>query len=244
MELVARATPDGHTLLANTIPVVANPALFQKLPFHPEKDFAPISLIVNGPSVIVVHPAVAVRSVADLIALAKAKPGLVEIFFGRPRHADASRRGAFQVSVADRSRARAVQRRRAGACGGRGRRMRSELPDAARGERADRGGTVASDRSDQHETPADPAGGADGRRIRLAALRIPELGRVAGARGDAARGRQDPERACGACGACAGRSRAIRARRSGSRRRARPRIFAGRSPTRCGSGHASSRRWG
>jgi tripartite-type tricarboxylate transporter receptor subunit TctC len=78
MELVARATGDGHTLLANTIPIVANPALFQNLRFHPEKDFAPISLVVNGPSVIVVHPAVPVRSVAELIAAAKAKPGLVK----------------------------------------------------------------------------------------------------------------------------------------------------------------------
>jgi tripartite-type tricarboxylate transporter receptor subunit TctC len=78
MELVARATPDGHTLLANTIPVVANPALFQKLSFDPERDFAPISLLVNGPSVIVVHPALAARSVPDLIALAKAKAGLLK----------------------------------------------------------------------------------------------------------------------------------------------------------------------
>jgi tripartite-type tricarboxylate transporter receptor subunit TctC len=78
MELVARATADGHTLLANTIPIVANPALFRKLTFSPEKDLAPISLIVNGPSVIVVHPAVAVRNVAELVAAAKAKPGLVK----------------------------------------------------------------------------------------------------------------------------------------------------------------------
>lgn len=78
MELVARAPADGHTLLANTIPLVANAALFPKLPFHPQKDFAPISLIVNMPSILVVHPAVAARSVTELIALAKAKPGLIK----------------------------------------------------------------------------------------------------------------------------------------------------------------------
>jgi tripartite-type tricarboxylate transporter receptor subunit TctC len=58
--------------------MVANPALFRKLPFDPDKDFAPVSLVVNGPSVIVVHPPVAVRSVPELIAMAKAKPGLVK----------------------------------------------------------------------------------------------------------------------------------------------------------------------
>src|SRR6266508_4343017 len=80
MELVARAPADGYTLLANTIPLVANPALFPKLSFHPEKDFAPISLVVNGPRILVV----------------------------RRRHAHASRSGAFQVSRPGQSRARAV----------------------------------------------------------------------------------------------------------------------------------------
>ena len=77
MELVARAPADGYTLLANTAPLVANPALFPKLPFSPEKDFAPLSLVVTGPSVVVVHPSVPVRTLAELITLAKAKPGSI-----------------------------------------------------------------------------------------------------------------------------------------------------------------------
>jgi len=78
MEIVARATGDGYTLLANTIPLVANPSLFPKLPFDPEKDFAPVSLVVNGPSIIVAHPSVPVRNVKELIALAKARPGVIK----------------------------------------------------------------------------------------------------------------------------------------------------------------------
>ena len=78
MELVARSPADGYTLLANTVPLVANPSLFPKLPFDPEKDFAPISLVVIGPSIIVAHPSVPARSVAELVALAKARPGFIK----------------------------------------------------------------------------------------------------------------------------------------------------------------------
>jgi len=77
MEMVARAPADGYTLLANTAPLVANPALFPKLAFSPEKDFAPLSLVVTGPSVVVAHPSVPVTNLAGLVALAKAKPGSI-----------------------------------------------------------------------------------------------------------------------------------------------------------------------
>jgi tripartite-type tricarboxylate transporter receptor subunit TctC len=74
MEYVARAPADGYTLLINTVPTVANPALF-KLSFVPERDFAPISLVMNGPNVLVVHPSLPVRNVKAFVALAKARPG-------------------------------------------------------------------------------------------------------------------------------------------------------------------------
>jgi tripartite-type tricarboxylate transporter receptor subunit TctC len=77
MEVVARAPGDGYTLLANTAPLVANPALFPKLGFTPEKDFAPISLVVNGPVVVVAHPSLPVRDLQGLVRLAKAKPGAI-----------------------------------------------------------------------------------------------------------------------------------------------------------------------
>lgn len=71
--LVAKATPDGYTLLmANS--TIASPTLFKSLPFDVRKDLDPVSLIAIGPSVLVVHPAVPARNVKDLIALARAKP--------------------------------------------------------------------------------------------------------------------------------------------------------------------------
>jgi tripartite-type tricarboxylate transporter receptor subunit TctC len=75
-ELAARATPDGYTILmGNVAPNAINISLFKKIPFDPVKDFAPISLVALTPNILVVNPSVPVKSVKDLIALAKAKPG-------------------------------------------------------------------------------------------------------------------------------------------------------------------------
>jgi tripartite-type tricarboxylate transporter receptor subunit TctC len=74
-ELVARAPADGYTLLINTLPFVVNPALYPKMPFDTERDFAPVSLVGSSPFVLVVHPSVPAKSVRELIALAKAQPG-------------------------------------------------------------------------------------------------------------------------------------------------------------------------
>jgi len=75
-ELAARAAPDGYTLFLSTNGTVAiNPSLYKKLPYDAVKDFAPVSLIGVGPNVLVVHPSLPVKSVKELIALAKAHPG-------------------------------------------------------------------------------------------------------------------------------------------------------------------------
>lgn len=74
-ELVARSAPDGYTLLANTIPFVANAFLYSKLPYDPLNDFAPIMQVSSSPNVLVVHPSLPVRSVKELLALARSKPG-------------------------------------------------------------------------------------------------------------------------------------------------------------------------
>ncbi|MDB5865114.1 MAG: Tripartite-type tricarboxylate transporter, receptor component TctC [Betaproteobacteria bacterium] len=77
-ELAARANPDGYTLLmGNVAPNAINVSLFKKLPYDPVKDFAPVSLVAITPNILVVNPTVAVKSVKDLIALAKAKPGVL-----------------------------------------------------------------------------------------------------------------------------------------------------------------------
>lgn len=72
-EIVARATPDGYTMLmANS--TIAIPSLSTQLAFDIRKDFMPLSLVALGPSVLVVHPAVAANSLKDLLALAKGRP--------------------------------------------------------------------------------------------------------------------------------------------------------------------------
>jgi tripartite-type tricarboxylate transporter receptor subunit TctC len=74
-EAVAKAAPDGYTLLAVAASFTINPALHEKLPFDVMRDFAPISRLAALPHILVVHPTLPVKTVKDLIALAKAKPG-------------------------------------------------------------------------------------------------------------------------------------------------------------------------
>lgn len=78
MEIVARASPDGHTLVLGYIANLGTgPALNPKLPYDAIKDFAPISHIVSAPSIAVIHPSVAAKNLQDVIALARAKPGAI-----------------------------------------------------------------------------------------------------------------------------------------------------------------------
>jgi tripartite-type tricarboxylate transporter receptor subunit TctC len=73
---VAKAAPDGYTLLLGTSgPFVIHPSLYQRLPFDPAKDFAPISQLCFTPNILVVNNDVPARSVAELVALARAQPG-------------------------------------------------------------------------------------------------------------------------------------------------------------------------
>jgi tripartite-type tricarboxylate transporter receptor subunit TctC len=74
-ETVAKAAPDGYTLLCVAASFSINPSLHEKLPFDPVRDFAPITRLAALPHILVVHPSLAVKNVKDLVALAKAKPG-------------------------------------------------------------------------------------------------------------------------------------------------------------------------
>ena len=83
-EIVAKAPPDGSTLLMSPTTLAINPASYKKLPYEAARDFAPISQIASIPSVLVVHPSVPAKSVKELIALARERPG--EILYGSPGH--------------------------------------------------------------------------------------------------------------------------------------------------------------
>ncbi len=89
-DFVAKAPPDGHTLAYISAGHTMNPALHPKsLPYHPVRDFAPVSMIATGAQTLVVNPALPVRSVRELVALARAKPGQINFAssgVGGPMH--------------------------------------------------------------------------------------------------------------------------------------------------------------
>lgn len=76
-EIVATSPKDGYTLMVNGANFVTTPSLYSKVTYDPIKDFAPISLLSVAPNVLVVHPSLPAKSVKELIALAKARPGHV-----------------------------------------------------------------------------------------------------------------------------------------------------------------------
>jgi tripartite-type tricarboxylate transporter receptor subunit TctC len=76
VELAAKSAPDGYTLVMGHIGTFAvNPALYARLPYDPIRDFAPISLVAMVPNMLVVHPSLPVKSVKELIALSRSRPG-------------------------------------------------------------------------------------------------------------------------------------------------------------------------
>ena len=80
---VMQAAPDGYTLgIAAAGPMAVNPSLYDKLPYHPVKDFMPITNMVIYPLLLVTHPSVPAKTMAELLALARAKPGT--LFFASP----------------------------------------------------------------------------------------------------------------------------------------------------------------
>src|ERR1043166_3526459 len=74
-ELTANSPPDGYTILMVPAGFTINPALYPKLPYDPRRDFTPLAIVANVPNVLVVHPSLPVRSVRELIELARKRPG-------------------------------------------------------------------------------------------------------------------------------------------------------------------------
>ena len=81
IEIVAKAPPDGYTLLYYGSALWIGP-LFQKMSYDPVRDLAPVSMALSSPNILLVHPAVPAKSVKELIALAKAKPGVLNYASG------------------------------------------------------------------------------------------------------------------------------------------------------------------
>jgi tripartite-type tricarboxylate transporter receptor subunit TctC len=82
IEAAARATADGYTLLMTASTLVLNSVLYKKVPYDPVKDFAPITIAATAPNILIVNPNAPVKTVAELIALAKQKPGALS--YGTP----------------------------------------------------------------------------------------------------------------------------------------------------------------
>ena len=81
-EIVAKATPDGYTLLLYGSTIWLAPFLQQAISYNPERDFAAVTLPISAPNVLVVHPSLPVKGVKDLIALARAQPGVLNYASG------------------------------------------------------------------------------------------------------------------------------------------------------------------
>jgi tripartite-type tricarboxylate transporter receptor subunit TctC len=81
-DIASKAAPDGYTLLMITTTFVINPGLYPKLPYDPVASFTPVTQLNSQPNIIVVHPSMPAKTVADLIAMIRAKPG--EITFASP----------------------------------------------------------------------------------------------------------------------------------------------------------------
>ena len=76
LQALMQSDPDGYTIAASSdTPLVVNPWLYEKLPYQPLRDFVPVATLVRFPGMLAVHPSLPAHSVAELIALAKAKPG-------------------------------------------------------------------------------------------------------------------------------------------------------------------------
>jgi tripartite-type tricarboxylate transporter receptor subunit TctC len=79
-EVVAKAPPDGYTLLMGVSTLATNPVIYKKVPYNATTDFAPITLVLSAPNILVVHPSLPVKTVKELIWFAQARPG--ELNFG------------------------------------------------------------------------------------------------------------------------------------------------------------------
>ena len=186
--VVAAAAPNGYTLLVHSLAFAVSAALYSKLPFDAFKDFSPVSQIVISTSVVVVAPALGVKSVNELIALAKQKPGQINYAsagIGSGTHLNGEQfRFAAGINVAH-----VPYKGIAGSAPRHHDRAHTVFPHAhGSSAAAYQGRPFARARGDHRAARADAAGRADGCGGRSSRLRIPGVVRHVRA-GRARRGR-------------------------------------------------------
>ena len=81
-DAVAKAAPDGNTLLMSFTSHAINASLYPSLPFDPEKDFTPLTMVSTSPAILVAHPSLPANNIRELVALSKAKPGKLNFAIG------------------------------------------------------------------------------------------------------------------------------------------------------------------
>ncbi|MGQ0749645.1 MAG: tripartite tricarboxylate transporter substrate-binding protein [Betaproteobacteria bacterium] len=110
-DIVAKSAADGYTVLTATSAEVAlNVAVYEKMPYNPERDFAPVTLLATSPLVLAVHPSLPVKNVKEFIALAKKRPGEISYASGGAGPPPSRGRGMDEVDHKDRHHSRSVPR--------------------------------------------------------------------------------------------------------------------------------------
>ena len=187
---VARANPDGYTLLFTSTAIAVNPGLFANLPYDPIKDFAPISELVNAPNVLFVRPDSGINSIADLVARAKAEPNTFNYASPGRRHQVAPDRRTAEAARRDRHPAHPLSRRRTGDAGAGVGHGPACIGRARAGRAADQVRHGAGAGGHRRDALVLAAGRADHDRVRLSRLCLRHLQRAVRAGRHAARDRR------------------------------------------------------
>ena len=109
-DTVAKSAPDGYSLVSVASSHVLHPSLYRKVPFNTINDFTPVVMLVRSPNLICVHPSLPVRSIRDLIALARARPGALAFGIGGLGSSNHLAGEMFKTPRKDRHHAHSLQR--------------------------------------------------------------------------------------------------------------------------------------
>ena len=165
-QIVAAAKPDGYTMYVMDNAFIVNPVLVGKLPYDSLRDFTPVAGISSSSTTLaVVHPSLPVKSVKELVALARAQPGQAQLRLGRQRHRAARDGRTVQRGGEDQAHAHPLQEHRARDLRGDQRRNHGRLRRHLRGQGPGRHQQAARAGDRRQRAQRRHAGGADLRRV-------------------------------------------------------------------------------